>query len=338
LSNAADSNQVTGYLRASNGNLSRDGSYATTGKGLGAGTGSQGALVFDAKSQRFFAVNAGDNTISMLAIDDATGALTALSTVASGGKQPASITVSGDAVYVLNQGDAKAGQAGENISGFKIAGDVLAPIDGSAQSLSATTNVLPTDIAFTPDGGFLVVAERMANKLDTFKVVNGMAQAGNFQASAGQQPFAVAFSPDGFLVVAEVGDGSMTGSTASSYTISNTGVLTPVTSKLPTLQGAACWIVIEGDFAYLSNTASANITGLTVSVTGALTLHDKNGITAVAGKASTDLALSPDHGFLYALSAGDHTIHTYSIEPDGGLTALPVLPNVPEAAVGLVAR
>ena len=114
--------------------------------------------------------------------------------------------------------------------------------------------------------------------------------------------------------------------------------LTPITAKLPTLQGAACWIVIEGDFAYLSNTASANITGLTLSETGALALHDKNGITSTAGKSSTDLALSPDHGFLYALSAGDHTIHPYSIESDGSLTALPVLGNVPTAAVGLVAR
>jgi hypothetical protein len=44
---------VAAYLRASDGNISRNGSYTTSGKGLGAGLGSQGAIVFDAKSQRF---------------------------------------------------------------------------------------------------------------------------------------------------------------------------------------------------------------------------------------------------------------------------------------------
>jgi hypothetical protein len=67
--NAAAANQVSSYLRATNGNLSRKGSFMTTGKGIGAGLGSQSSLAFDARTQRFFAVNAGDNTISMLALD-----------------------------------------------------------------------------------------------------------------------------------------------------------------------------------------------------------------------------------------------------------------------------
>jgi len=68
LSNAAAGNEVAAFTRASNGNLSRKGRFSTGGTGSGSGPGSQGAIIFDARSQRFFAVNFGDNTLSMLAI------------------------------------------------------------------------------------------------------------------------------------------------------------------------------------------------------------------------------------------------------------------------------
>jgi len=337
MSNAAAGNQVAAYLRATDGNLSRKGSYTTSGKGLGAGLGSQGSIVFDGKSQRFFAVNAGDSTISMLAIDG-DGELTALSTVASGGKRPVSITAHGGVVYVVNQGDLTGTPVGANLSGFQVAGDALVPIASSTQPLSATTDVHPTDIAFTRDGKLLIVAERFTGKLDTFKVVGGVAQAGSFQSSAGMQPFAFDFSPEGFLIVAEVGSGAAGGSSVSSYTISDAGALTPVTSALPTLQSAACWLVTAGGYAYIANAASANITGVVVSETGALTLHDTSGITATTGTGAIDLAVSPDRGYLYSLAGGPHTINIFAIEADGSLSVMPALPGAPATAGGLVSR
>jgi 6-phosphogluconolactonase len=337
LTNATAGNQISAYLRASNGNLSRNGHYTTSGAGLGAGLGSQGALVFDARSQRFFAVNAGDNTISMLEMD-ADGEMSMLSKVSSGGVRPVSITVHGSTVYVVNQGNLTGTPVGANISGFQIKGDQLVPTASSSQPLSATSDVHPTDIAFTKDGKFLVVAERFTSKLDTFKIVDGVAQAGNFQASAGMQPFAFDFSPEGFLVVAEVGTGAAGASSASSYAISDAGALTPITSALPTLQSAACWLVMAGGYAYIANAASANITGVNVSETGALTLHDASGITAVTGAGATDLAVSPDRGYLFSLSGGPHTITPFAISADGSLTAMAALPGAPAAATGLVAR
>jgi 6-phosphogluconolactonase len=336
LGNASAGNQVAGFLRADNGNLSRNGTYATTGKGLGAGLGSQGALVFDAHSGRFFAVNAGDDSISMLAID-ADGELTQIAKIASGGKRPVSLAVHGDVVYVANQGDAAAAQVGANISGFRMKGSDLLAIAGSTRALSATTDVHPTDLAFTPDGAYVVVIERFTSKLDTFKLVDGVAQPGNFQASAGMQPFAFDWSPEGKLVVAEVGNGTATGSSVSSYSVA-AGVLTPITSALPTQQGAACWIVVAGGFAYVANAATANITGVAVSETGALTLRDAGGVTATTGAGANDLAVSPDHGYLYSLAAGPHEIRPFAIRADGSLTALPALTGVPVAAQGLVAR
>lgn len=337
LANASGPNEVAAYLRASDGNLSRQGRFATNGSGLGAGLGSQGSLVFDAKSQRFFAVNAGDNTISMLAIDT-DGHLSTLAMVPSGGIRPVSITVHGDMVYVANQGDLTAAAVNANISGFQLQGNKLVAIAGSTRALSATTDVHPTDIAFSPDGKFLVVAERLASKLDTFAVVNGVAQAGSFQASAGMQPFAFDWSPEGYLVVAEVGTGAPGASSVSSYSISTTGALAPITSALPTLQSAACWLVTAGGYAYIANAASANITGIAVSETGVLTLHDANGITATTGSGATDLAVSPDRGYLYSLSGNPRTIQAFEIHADGGLMGMAPLSGVSATAVGLAAR
>jgi len=337
LANAAGPNQVAAYVRASDGNLSRKGRFDTAGMGLGAGVGSQGSLVFDAKSQRFFAVNAGDNTISMLAID-ADGNLAMLSKVASGGIRPVSVAVHGNMVYVANQGDVTATAVSANISGFQIQGGNLVAIASSTRPLSGTTDVHPTDIAFSPDGKFLVVAERLAHKLDTFEVVNGVAQAGNFQASAGMQPFAFDWSPEGFLVVAEVGTGAAGGSSVSSYSISQAGTLQPITSALATAQSAACWLVTAGGYAYIANAASATITGVNVSETGVLTLHDAGGMTATTGSGATDLAVSPDRGYLYSLSGSPRTIQAFEIHADGGLVGLAPLPGVAATAVGLAAR
>jgi 6-phosphogluconolactonase (cycloisomerase 2 family) len=337
LTNATAGNQVAAFTRASNGNLSRKGRFSTGGAGLGAGLGSQGALVFDAASLRFFAVNTGDNTISMLALA-ADGTLSPLSTIASGGIRPVSITVHGSLVYVVNQGNITGSPVDANISGFQIQGEDLAPVTGSTRPLSGTGDVRPTDIRFTPDGKHLVVAERFANKLDTFAVQNGVAQPGNFQASAGMQPFAFDFSPEGFLIVAEVGTGTATGSTASSYAIASSGALTPITSALATQQGAACWIVAAGGYAYIANAATANITGLVVSESGALTLRDSSGVTAATAAGSIDLAVPPDNGYLYALAGNPRQIYIFGINADGSLSDMPALPGIPAAAAGLVAR
>jgi 6-phosphogluconolactonase (cycloisomerase 2 family) len=337
LSNAPGDNQVAAYLRASNGNLSRRGRFSTGGEGLGSGLGSQGAIVFDAATQRFFAVNTGDGSISMLSLD-AGGNLNELSTVPSGGLQPVSITVHGDLVYVANRGDANATPVNPNISGFKISGDDLVPIAGSTRALSATTDVRPTNIAFTPDGQHLVVAERLAHRISTFAVASGVAQAGNFQASAGMQPFAFDFSPEGHLIVAEVGAGGPGGSSVSSYAISATGVLTPITSALPTGQTAACWLVVAGGYAYVANAASANITGVVISEAGALSLRDASGITATTGSGAIDLAVTPDRGYLYSLAGNPRAIHIFALQADGGLAAMAPLPGVPATAAGLVAR
>lgn len=68
-SNDATYNEVFVYNRASDGTLEPHGAYATGGRGTGAGLGSQGALAYSSGAHAVFAVNAGDSSVSMMAIE-----------------------------------------------------------------------------------------------------------------------------------------------------------------------------------------------------------------------------------------------------------------------------
>jgi 6-phosphogluconolactonase (cycloisomerase 2 family) len=252
--------------------------------------------------------------------------------MASGGVRPISITVSGPYVYVVNAGSTS---SAANISGFMVNGNALSAIAGSTQALSAAQPA-PGQIGFSPDGKFLVVTEKGTHKLDVFPVTNGVAGTAKVQNSSGLTPFAFVFSPEGFLVVAEVGSsGGGPNSSVSSYSIAANGTLTRITSALATSQAAACWIAIAGGTAYVANAASASISPINVAMDGTLTL---NGGPVATGPGAIDLALSPDNGFLYSLSGGDDAIHTFQVNPDGTLTTMGTLTGIAPTAAGLVVR
>jgi len=329
LNNEAAGNAVVAYTRATNGNLTRRGMFSATGQGSGSGLSSQYPLVYQASTQRFFGVNAGDNSFSMYSLA-ADGSLTEMAKMGAGGVKPTSIAVSGPYVYVMNAGSAT---SAANISGFMISGNTLQAMTGSTQALS-TAQPNPGQVSFTPDGKFLVVTEKATAKLDVFPVTNGIAGTAKVQNSSGLTPFAFVFSPEGYLVVAEVGAGGAT-SSVSSYGIGNDGTLTPITSSLTTNQTAACWIAIGGGTAYIANAGSATISVVNVDTQGNLTL---NGSAVAAGQAPIDLALSSDNGYLYSLAGGSHTINIYEVNADGTLTPKTALAGVTSHAAGLVVR
>lgn len=332
ISNDTAANLVYAYARAADGSLSLLGSYSTGGKGTGGDLGDQGALAFDAANKRFFVVNAGDSTISMMALNG-DGSLSKVTSAASGGTKPVSITFFGNIVYVLNAGDNT--NAG-NITGFQVTGSTLTAL-GSTQPLSAKTpNIALGQIEFSRDGKVLVVTEKSTNKIDSYAVsADGMASAPKTIAADGRSPFGFEFSGNGYLVVSNENGGTNGSASSTSYSVAADGTLGLIGS-LATGQTSSCWVAVAGNYAYVSNTKSGNVSAYSVGADGKLAL-----IAAAAGttgNGAIDLAVSSTNDYLYVLASMSHTVTIFKINADGTLTSRSTLSNLPTHAQGLVAR
>lgn len=332
LSNGKTTNEIIEYGRsATTGELSPFGEYPTGGAGTGAGLGSQSALVFDPTSNHFFAVNAGDNSISELALE-LDGSISLLSNVPSGGTSPISLALSGTTLYVLNAGSAT---VAANITGFTVDPAGLVPIANSTQPLSAAQPGAE-QIAFVQNGAVLVVTEKGANNIDTFVVTSGVAAAGTFtSAGISQAPYGFGVSGDGLIVVSQ----ATADTGASSYTISSTGAVTTDTAFVADGQAAACWATVVGTTAYVLNAHNATISAYTITPsTGAIALVG-NGVAASTGTGPTDVAASADGAFLYTRNGAGQSITSWTIAADGTLgTTTTTFAGIPASATGLVVR
>ena len=199
-SNQAD-NSVLEFDRTADGALTLAATVPTGGAGGGVvSVGSQGAVAVSRNQQYIFAANEGGNSISVLK-RTATG-LTAVSTVSSGGTLPVSITVSGNLVYVLNDG--VSGSSNASITGFTFNNStgVLTPIANSTQSLSAPSPTAPAigpiapQIQFDNTGHVLLVTETGTSLIDAYTInPNGTPSQALIQQSVGSSPFAIAVTP-----------------------------------------------------------------------------------------------------------------------------------------------
>jgi 6-phosphogluconolactonase (cycloisomerase 2 family) len=331
-SNAAAGNAVLVFSRSGDGALSAAGSYPTGGLGTGGGLGNQGGLVLAQGDRRLYVVDAGSDEISSFRV--AANALALLGTVPSGGDQPISLAVSGNLLYVLNDG------TDPNITGFRIgtSGDLTA-LPGSTRALSTA---LPdaAQVGFSPDGSRLVVTEKATNQLVTFPLnPDGTPGSATIQPSAGQTPFGFAFDKRGTLIVSEAFGGAPNASVLSSYRSSNGG-WTAISPLAATTETAACWVVVtaNGRFAYTTNTGSASISGYAVGQDGTLSLLDSDGVTGVTGAGPIDADVSVNGRYLYSLNSGAGSISAFRIGSDGRLSALGETPGLPAGANGLVAR
>jgi 6-phosphogluconolactonase (cycloisomerase 2 family) len=333
LSNSAAGNAVIAFGRSADGSLTPAGSFATLGNGTGAGLGSQGAVALSDDGQFLFAVNAASNTVTSFTVDGTS--LTRVSTVASGGTLPISLTTHGSILYVLNAGGT------ENITGFAIgsAGD-LTTLAGSSRPLSGT-GVGPAQVGFDPSGRWLVVTEKNTNLIDVYAVAgNGYASAPIVNPSAGQTPFGFAFNQQGVLIVSEAFGGAVDASAVSSYTLGSGGTLDVVSASVPTTETAACWVAVtnNGNFAYAANTGSASVTGFDVR-NASLAILNADGKTGTTGTTPIDAAVSRNSQFLYTLTAGSHSISAFGVrQNDGSLTTVGGAAGLPVGTVGLAAQ
>ncbi len=296
------------------------------------GLGSEGSLALSQNNRWLFAVNAGSNTISVFVVRP--DGLALADVAGSGGMHPISLTISGNLLYVLNDGGTG------NITGFAIAPDgKLSPVTGSTQPLSnGGTGIAPgpAQVAFSPDGKTLVVTEKVSNLIDAYRVDNGVAMAPVAYPSAGAEPFGFAFDKSGDLVVSEAFGGAPGQSALSSYAV-DAGTLQVISPSVKTTQTAACWVVItqNGKYTYTTNAGSATISSYSIGKDGSISLL--NAAAGLTGSSPTDMALSNNNAFLYALNSGAHTISAFQVLPDGSLASIGVT-GVPAGSVGLAAR
>jgi 6-phosphogluconolactonase (cycloisomerase 2 family) len=280
------------------------------------------------------AVNAGSDSVSVLAVHRR--GLRLVEVQPSGGVRPVSVTEHRGLVYVLNAGS-------DGIAGFTLGRDGrLRPLPGSDRPLSGVATD-PAQIAFTPDGGVLVVTEKATNRIVTFRIDrDGLPGDGRVHDSNGQTPFGFAFGTRDQLFVSEAFGGAANASATSSYDIDRDGVLTTISASVDTNQTAACWVVVtpNGRFAYVTNTGSGSISGYAIDFDGTVELLDADGRTAVTGDGSApiDMAITDSGRFLYSLNSGSTSIGAFRVRSDGSLARLPFTGGLPPAANGLAAR
>jgi 6-phosphogluconolactonase (cycloisomerase 2 family) len=311
LTNSPAGNAVAYFARSAQGALTYVGAFPTGGAGTGAGLGSQGAVTLSDDGRGLYAVNAASNTISAFAVEP--DGLRLESQFRSGGLRPISVTVHGNLLYVLNAGSG-------SITGFTTDGT---PLAGSTQPLLGSG---PAQVSFSPGGDELVVTEKASQSIDTFAVVDGIAQPGVSSASAGATPFGFAFDTLGRLFVSEAAG------SASSYAVDASGAHT-ISGAVPTFQGAPCWLVVSrnGRFAYTANAAAGSVSGFAIGADGSLSL-----LGSTAGLAHPlDEAVSENGRFLYVLNDGRHDVAGYRIAADGSLTPLGEAGALPAGTVGL---
>lgn len=316
LTNASDGNSVVAFRRAEDGSLSRLGTFATGGRGLGVGVdplASQFAVVVNEKHEALFAVNAGSDEISSFRITSR-GALALASKLSSRGRRPISLAVHSNLLYALNSGD-------NTVSGFRVTGNArLVALPHTTRSLSPGANGAAA-IRFTPDGRQAIVAEWLSNRLEVFAVRpdgrlgdpiitrgNGEASFG-FDITARNQP-----------IVSET-QGSLT-----SYALRAGGTLTPITASISTGGQAPCWVIItaDGRFAYTTNSGTNFLAGFAVDRAGHLVPLTSGVPTGRTGVGSSPIDLDRvGSRYLYTLEAGTGAIGTFVINADGTLAARP---------------
>lgn len=318
MTNAADRNEVISYKRNADGTLTEERHFSTGGRGSGGNNDpleSQGSLTLTQDHSHLLAVNAGSGDISLFRTHGSD--LDLRDRVSSGGSEPNAMAQHGDLVYVLNTGGSS------SVAGFRLHYDELTPIENSLRFLSTNTSGAAS-LAFSPNGQFLAVTERLTNSIDVFLVrSDGTLSPIVVNPSVGPGVFSLSFATNGTAIVSETGAaGVPNGSAASSYSVQSDGTLSAITASAPTLGAANCWnaVTLDGRFAYFSNAGSSTISGFAIAANGKLTALPGTVVGQnPAGATNLDIAVSGDDKFLYTLNAKVGTVGIFSIQNDGTL-------------------
>lgn len=321
-------NMVVHMVRNADGSITIKNRVASGGTGLNGvavgstalapdSTGSQHSVIVSADKTLLFAVNAGDSTVSVFAIDQSSGDLTLKKSNKTLGSTPTSLAVNNGVLYVLFQ------------TGSNQVGAYTVQADGTLAQIglyAAPGAMAPTQIVVSPDASYLVASTGPGSNAVLSYPMNKDGSLGtpvtNTTATATlANPFAGAFVNTALYLETDV-----TNKGIGSYSFSNTGLLKQI-SAVTVGEGAPCWMSItpDGKTVFVGNGAGT-VSSLSIDINGKLTLINAKAASepsAIAGvnPVAADSFVSADGKFLYVAYLGDDKVVSYSIS-GGTLTKL----------------
>ncbi|MES2296170.1 MAG: beta-propeller fold lactonase family protein [Pseudomonadota bacterium] len=319
-------NSIVHLVRAADGSISIKNRAASGGTGLGGvkpgasaavpnSLVSQNSVVISTDKTQLFAVNAGDASVSVFSIDQASGDLTLKKVTKTLGATPTSLAYRNGFLYVMFQSGAN------QVGAYAVQADgALAQLGLYALPLAAT----PTQLVVSPDANFIVVSDGTSSNAVVSYPMNANGTLGSPIANTASinTPFAGAFSSPTVYLSSDIA-----GKALASYTFSNAGALSLIGS-VPSGEGAPCWLVVtpSGKYAYVGNGAGT-ISSYAVAANGTLSLLNAKaaieaGVLPGVNSVSGDSWVSADGKFLYADYLGDDKIVAYSIGADGSIAKI----------------
>ena len=359
LTNNFTRNEVLAYNRAKDGTLSPAGRFDTGGQGsgsyeassnmliVGSGDGQSSPIDLGGGDDLVYAANAGSDTISVFHV--AADGLELVEQQNSGGERPTSLTLHDGLLYVLNSGGTQTGGglclAGlPSITGFTVAEDgALEPIPDSTRELSGGASSACAELSFNPAGDTLIVSQWIADRIDTFTVgEDGVAEGPIVNETSGFGPFGFSFDAEGRLLTSENFQQLEGESGVASYEIGSDGKLSPIGETVKYGETDPCWVVVspDGKFAYVAafgpspivkveDEASRRgvISSFTIGDDGVLESLDPQ--AGDVGIGLSDIAMTDDGHFLYAINSFEGTIKGFAVGDDGSLTMVTAVGGLP---------
>jgi 6-phosphogluconolactonase (cycloisomerase 2 family) len=238
----------------------------------------------------------------------ATGGLTALGAKdlpPASGPEGVAVSPDGRHVYVTTYNDDKVTHYPVNANG------------SLGTPTSVTTGFEPYAVDLTPDGKYLFTGNYAASSISRFRVNPGGSLSSLGAATvAPNGVYPLAISPHGrFLFHA---DGTSIGTMIISATGGLTVTGTPVSTNVSNPYGLV--VTPDGKYLYAVNGGgSPNVSGYTVSATGALT---PVGAPVPVGAGVNDIRMTPDGRFLFTADYGANAVTVIRVLGNGHLTAV----------------
>lgn len=274
-------------------------------------------IAVDPTSHYLYLASLNDGIVGGFAIDQTTGALTALpgapyAAGAGAGAIPA-FSPNGKFLYVMNQ-------TANTVSGYTINSDgSLSNLTGSPFASGVTT---PTWISFTPNGNFAYVSGSGSNNIAAFMADANTGAltpiASGIYATNDSYPADITIDTAGKHLYVP----NKHGTTISAFTINGDGTLTSIGAA--TAGGGTTFLQIEvnGKYAYASS-GSATTNGLygyaIDATTGALTAL--TGSPYATGSQPLFVTIDPSGSYAYTANSGSANVSGFKIDPTTGVPA-----------------